>query len=128
MEIHKTTGVQSSATVRESKSKTQPQAQQQLKYQNRERTIQQTQEQTKNQAQKTTSKEEIKQTLDGLNEMFQVSHTHSRFILHGETDQYYVQIINDESNEVIKEIPSEKFMDMIAKMEKYLGLLIDEKV
>jgi hypothetical protein len=37
-------------------------------------------------------------------------------------------VIDSETSEVIKEIPPEKILDMIAKIEKMIGLIIDEKI
>jgi flagellar protein FlaG len=38
-----------------------------------------------------------------------------------------VKVIDNETNEIIKEIPSEKMLDMVAKIEEMIGLIIDEK-
>jgi len=37
-------------------------------------------------------------------------------------------IINDETDEVIREIPPEKILDMVAKMWELAGIMVDRKI
>ncbi len=53
--------------------------------------------------------------------------TELRFSIHEKTKRINIKIINTESQEIIKEIPSEKVLDMIAKMWELAGLFVDEK-
>jgi len=76
---------------------------------------------------KALSKEQLGKELEGINKWLQTTSTHLKFTLHEELNEYYVQVINDETQEVIREIPSKKVMDMVAKFHEMLGLLIDEK-
>lgn len=73
-----------------------------------------------------TSKELVRE-VDNLNKFMQSSTTHIKFTLHEKLNEYYVQVVNDQTNEVIREIPSKKVMDMVAKMHEMIGLLVDEK-
>lgn len=73
-----------------------------------------------------TSKEIVRE-VDNLNKFMQSSTTHIKFTLHEKLNEYYVQVVNDQTNEVIREIPSKKVMDMVAKMHEMIGLLVDEK-
>jgi flagellar protein FlaG len=36
--------------------------------------------------------------------------------------------VNRETGEVIREIPPEKFLDMVAKLQELAGILVDEVV
>lgn len=49
------------------------------------------------------------------------------FSVHELTKQIMVKVINTEDNSVIREIPSEKVLDMVAHMWEVAGLLVDEK-
>lgn len=50
-----------------------------------------------------------------------------RFDVHKETNTTIVRVVNNETGEVIREIPSEKFLDMLASFQKQLaGLFVDE--
>ncbi|KZE48555.1 flagellar biosynthesis protein FlaG [Brevibacillus parabrevis] len=72
-------------------------------------------------------KREIEQELAGINKWLKTTSSHVKFTLHEELNEYYVQIINDQTNEVIREVPSKKMMDIAAKMHEMIGLLVDEK-
>ncbi|WNF06281.1 flagellar protein FlaG [Brevibacillus borstelensis] len=70
---------------------------------------------------------EIESEIAGINKWLQTTSSHIKFTLHEGLNEYYVQVINDQTNEVIREIPSKKVMDMVAKMHEMIGLLVDEK-
>ena len=44
-----------------------------------------------------------------------------------EVNRYSIKVLDSESQEVVKEIPSEKSLEMFAKMLEIEGLLVDEK-
>jgi len=46
---------------------------------------------------------------------------------HEETNRVTIKIIDKDTKEVIKELPPEKTLDMIAKAWELAGLLVDEK-
>ncbi|CAI8998217.1 flagellar protein FlaG [Brevibacillus sp. IT-7CA2] len=73
------------------------------------------------------SKRDLEHEISGINKWLQSSSSHIKFTLHEDLNEYYVQVINDQTNEVIREIPSKKMMDMVAKMHEMIGLLVDEK-
>ncbi|MFD2214820.1 flagellar protein FlaG [Metabacillus endolithicus] len=77
---------------------------------------------------KNYSKKELEHIIDGINEMLQPSNTHLKFELHEELNEYYVTIINDYTNEVVREIPSKKWLDIYASMTEFVGLLVDRKI
>ena len=58
----------------------------------------------------------------------QPMYTNLKFVLHDKLGEYYVKVVDIETDEVIKEIPPEKMLDMYAQMAEFMGLLIDEKV
>jgi len=64
--------------------------------------------------------EKANKSLDGIQHKFQYS-------VHEKTGQIMVKVINSETDEVIREIPNEKVIDMIAKFQEINGLTIDEK-
>ena len=39
-----------------------------------------------------------------------------------------VQIINSETNEVVREIPPEKVLDMVARMWELAGIIVDRHI
>ncbi|MFC5528959.1 flagellar protein FlaG [Cohnella yongneupensis] len=48
--------------------------------------------------------------------------------VHKETKAVTVKVFNKETGELIREIPPEKTLDLVAKMMEFAGILIDEKV
>jgi len=44
-----------------------------------------------------------------------------------EVNRYAIKVLDSDTKEVVKEIPSEKTLDMFAKMLEIEGLLVDEK-
>jgi flagellar protein FlaG len=74
------------------------------------------------------SKEKTKKVLNSMNDFLKASNSHLKFQFHEQLKEYYVTLVDDTTNEVIKEIPSKKLLDMYAEMADYLGLLVDKKV
>ena len=50
------------------------------------------------------------------------------FSIHQETKHIMVKVIDVATNEVIREIPPEKILDLIASLWEIAGLIVDEKV
>ncbi|WP_310191953.1 flagellar protein FlaG [Bacillus sp. 3255] len=48
--------------------------------------------------------------------------------VHKETNDLIVRVINKDTGDLIREIPSEKMIDMIQKFVEMSGILIDKKV
>ena len=56
-----------------------------------------------------------------------MEHTRCEYSYHKETNRVSIKVINDDTNEVIREIPPEKSLDMLQKMWEMAGILVDEK-
>lgn len=54
--------------------------------------------------------------------------TNLQFKYHEDLNEYYVEVVNPLTNEVIKEIPPKKMLDMYAAMASFMGLVIDVKM
>jgi len=50
-----------------------------------------------------------------------------KFEKHELSGEYMVRIINEESDEVIREIPPERTLDMVAHLQRLIGVILDEK-
>ncbi|GIP28702.1 hypothetical protein J23TS9_38320 [Paenibacillus sp. J23TS9] len=48
--------------------------------------------------------------------------------IHDKTHQIMVKVLNKETKEVIREVPPEKTLDLVAKMMELAGIIIDAKV
>src|SRR5689334_13719812 len=73
-------------------------------------------------------KEKLEEVVNGLNHFLEPAHTSVRFKLHEKLNEYYVVIVNDNTDEVVKEIPAKKLLDTYAAMAEHLGLLVDRKI
>lgn len=72
-------------------------------------------------------KEKLEKMIDAMNEGLKASNKHVTYKFHEELNEYYAAIVDDSTNEVIKEIPPKKLLDFYAAMAHYNGLLVDKK-
>ncbi|MCR4832571.1 MAG: flagellar protein FlaG [Butyrivibrio sp.] len=70
--------------------------------------------------------ERIKAAVSEMNKKM-VNNSEAVFGIHEETNRVTIKIVDKESKKVIKELPPEKTLDMIAKVWEMAGLLVDEK-
>lgn len=69
--------------------------------------------------------EKIKKAVEQLNK--NLSHSSAIFGIHEATNRVMIKIVDKDTKEVIKELPPEKTLDMIAKVWEIAGILVDEK-
>lgn len=70
--------------------------------------------------------EKIKKAVEQLNK--NLSHSSAIFGIHEATNRLTIKIVDKDTKEVIKELPPEKTLDMIAKVWEIAGILVDEKL
>ncbi|MDQ0161942.1 flagellar protein FlaG [Aeribacillus alveayuensis] len=71
---------------------------------------------------------ELEKAVKKMNEFIKPVETSIQFELHEELNEYYVKVINKETEEVIREIPPKKLLDMYAAMAELIGIIINERV
>lgn len=81
----------------------------------------------KNGQAKQPTDEQIKSAISRANKKAHFGHTNAEFSYHEPTKRISVKIIDNETNEVIREIPPEETLEMISKMWELAGLMVDEK-
>lgn len=64
--------------------------------------------------------ERVNRALAGYNRKFEIS-------VHEKTNDIMVKVIDSDTNTVIREIPPEKILDMVAKLWELAGLIVDER-
>ncbi len=74
------------------------------------------------------SPEELKRALDEVNKSIKTMNERLQFRVHEATNVIMVKVVDTYTNEVIKEIPPEKFLDMVAKLQELVGILVDHKI
>lgn len=77
------------------------------------------------QSEQQATHEQVKKAVEQLNKS--MAHSEAVFGIHEETNRVTIKIIDKETREVIKELPPEKTLDMIAKVWEMAGILVDEK-
>jgi flagellar protein FlaG len=68
-------------------------------------------------------KKELDKAIKKMNKFLEDDKTHAEYAVQKDLGTLMVKIVNDETKEVVLEVPSEKFLDMIAYMCKQVGLL-----
>jgi len=71
--------------------------------------------------------QEIQRQVDQTNKLFDVNFTSVKFNVHEGTDRMMIQVVDKKTEEVVREIPSEEFLDMVSRMVDYMGLMVDHK-
>ena len=71
------------------------------------------------------SQESIRKAVENINKNLQDAE--AIFGIHEKTNRVTIKIVDKKSKEVIKELPAEKTLDMIAKAWELAGLMVDEK-
>ena len=74
------------------------------------------------------TEEKLKQAVDSLNEFLENNHNSSKFVYHEGLDRYFVQVVNKDTDEIVKEIPPKKLLDAFYEMQKMVGMIVDEKI
>jgi flagellar protein FlaG len=70
---------------------------------------------------------ELKASVDKANKVLFKNNTHLQFRIHEKTNEVMVKVIEDETGEVLREIPPEKMLDMVAKLWEIAGVFVNEK-
>ncbi len=73
-------------------------------------------------------KKDIENAVNKMNDFIEPHRTALHYAYHEKLHTYFVQIVDSQTNKVIKEIPPKKFLDMYAAMAERLGFIVDEKV
>ena len=76
-------------------------------------------------AEQQASSYQVKKAVEKLNK--NMSNSEAIFGIHDATNRVTIKIVDKETKEVLKEIPPEKSLDMIAKAWELAGILVDEK-
>lgn len=75
--------------------------------------------------QREISQEQIKKAVENINK--NMSNSEAVFGIHEGTNRVTIKIVDKDTREVIKELPPEKTLDMIAKAWELAGILVDER-
>lgn len=74
------------------------------------------------------TKAKVQQAVNTMNQMLEISHSAAKFVYHEGLERYYVTVVDQGTDEVVKEIPPKKLLDAFYEMQKMLGMIVDEKI
>lgn len=74
------------------------------------------------------TKEEAKELVENLNRFLRPVESAIKFVFHDKLNEYYITIIDSNTEEIIREIPPKKLLDVYAAMAEFMGLIVDEKI
>lgn len=100
----------------------------QINIQNREQNKDLTTSSDEKNVETTLEIKDLEKAIGSINDFIKTTDTSLHFKLHDELGDYYAQIVDFETEEVIKEIPSEKMMDLYASILQSIGILVDKKI
>lgn len=69
--------------------------------------------------------ERVRKAVETLNK--KLSNSEAIFGIHEDTNRVTIKIVDKHTKEVLKELPPEKTLDMIAKVWEMAGILVDER-
>ena len=69
----------------------------------------------------------ILKAIESANRRMKIQNTKCEFSYHETTKRVSIKVIDENTEEVIKEIPPEKTLEMIEKMWELAGIILDER-
>ena len=80
---------------------------------------------TETEKENATSK--MKDAIDKVNKKIEPTKTRCEFSYHEETKRISIKVIDQKTEETIREIPPEETLDMLSKIWELAGLMVDER-
>lgn len=81
-----------------------------------------------NNEKKKVEEEQIISAIEKANKEFMIYDRKFEFSIHEKTKAIMVKVIDAKNDEIIREIPPEKILDMVAKLWELAGIMVDEKI
>ncbi|MCA9751600.1 MAG: flagellar protein FlaG [Gemmatimonadetes bacterium] len=72
------------------------------------------------------SRDEVKRLVDEADRDLKMLNERLGFRVHEETGQLFVQVVDRNSGEVIRESPPREFLDLMVRMREMVGVFLDE--
>ena len=78
-------------------------------------------------AEKENATSKMKDAIDKVNKKIEPTKTRCEFSYHEETKRISIKVIDQKTEETIREIPPEETLDMLSKIWELAGLMVDER-
>jgi flagellar protein FlaG len=76
----------------------------------------------------TVGDEQLIIAIERANKALQGINTSFRFSIHEGTKEIMVKVLDKDTGELVREIPSEKILDMVANLQELSGSFVDERM
>lgn len=70
---------------------------------------------------------ELRIAIEQANRVLEIHGRRFNFFIHEPTREIIVQVIDSQTDEVVREIPPEQILDLMAKMLELAGIFVDER-
>jgi flagellar protein FlaG len=77
---------------------------------------------------KNIAQDDVLQAVKQANKALEGTNRRFEYSVHEQTKTLMIKVINSDTDEIIREIPPEKILDLIAKLWELAGLIVDEKM
>lgn len=74
------------------------------------------------------AEQQLLRTIERAVQALQGPETTLDISIHEKTNDIMVKVLNKDTGEIIREIPREKTLDLVAKMMEIAGIIVDEKI
>ena len=71
--------------------------------------------------------QEVEEAVRKLNDTAEAMNLDLRFQLHEDSDRWMVRVVDMNDDEIVREIPPEKVLNVVAQIQSVLGVLLDER-
>ena len=76
--------------------------------------------------QKTYSKEQVDKAVDAINKTIQAASQNLEFSVDGDTSNVVVKVVDQQTKQVLRQIPTEEALEIAKSLDKLQGLLIKQ--
>ena len=73
------------------------------------------------------SEQRLNELIEHGNKVLQRLDTSLQWSVHQESHQLIVKVVDTQTNEILREIPPEKYLDLVHNLCEQVGLFLDEK-
>ncbi|WP_147565969.1 flagellar protein FlaG [Clostridium tyrobutyricum] len=80
-----------------------------------------------NKNEKNTTLSSLKDAVDHANKISDEMQTHLKFEVYGKFNDIVVQVLDNDTNKVVREVPPKKLIDMVEKFCELSGFFMDKK-
>ncbi len=70
---------------------------------------------------------EIEEALMKLNDTAEAMQLSLRFLMHEGSERWMVQVIDIQQDEIVREMPPENVLNVVAQIQNLIGVLLDER-